>query len=270
MSGYVKLFSDIVESSIWDQDSDTCKVWITLLALSDADGYVRGSEGWLASKARVSEEKCRLALQSFHRPDDRSRTKDNDGKRIETLEDGWLILNYLAFRDRLSADARASSSRERVRRHRERYIALRNASSVTSSASASASVDDRIRGSVRERRTVTHFIKPTIEEIKLHGAKIGLPDYECEAFNNYYESNGWKVGKNPMKSWPHALANWKLKYQSNGPKQNQQPKVNQRNVGTYETTTDFAAAVAKRSVSSQMAEAKNGAQPPLKGLGNGI
>jgi hypothetical protein len=31
---------------------------------------------------------------------------------------------------------------------------------------------------------------------------------EAEKFVNYYESNGWKVGKNPMKSWGAAANNW--------------------------------------------------------------
>lgn len=119
MAGYVKLFSEIVDSSIWEEDSDTCKVWITLLALADQDGYVRGSEGWLAGKSRVSLGKCVLALRKFKEPDLRSRTEDNEGRRIEQLEDGWLILNYISFRDRLSADPKVVASRERVRKHRE-------------------------------------------------------------------------------------------------------------------------------------------------------
>jgi uncharacterized protein YdaU (DUF1376 family) len=31
---------------------------------------------------------------------------------------------------------------------------------------------------------------------------------EAEKFVNYYTSNGWRVGKNPMKSWTHAVNNW--------------------------------------------------------------
>ena len=31
---------------------------------------------------------------------------------------------------------------------------------------------------------------------------------EAEKFFNYYESNGWKVGKNPMKNWKAAANNW--------------------------------------------------------------
>jgi hypothetical protein len=31
---------------------------------------------------------------------------------------------------------------------------------------------------------------------------------EGEKFWNYYESNGWRVGRNPMKNWKAAAANW--------------------------------------------------------------
>jgi hypothetical protein len=31
---------------------------------------------------------------------------------------------------------------------------------------------------------------------------------EAEKFVNYYTSNGWRVGKNPMKSWQHAANTW--------------------------------------------------------------
>ena len=58
---------------------------------------------------------------------------------------------------------------------------------------------------------------PTLETIQLEASKIGLPDVEAEKFFCYYSSNGWRVGRNPMKSWPHALRHWKLNWQ---PKQN--------------------------------------------------
>ena len=137
--GYTKLFSDIIESSIWDEDAETRIIWVTLLALCNADGLVRGSVGWLAGKSRVSEAACRKALGKFESPDPQSRTPDNDGRRIETLEDGWLVLNYLMFRDRLSTNPKAIKTRERVRLHRERYNALRNTNGVTPGHSASAS-----------------------------------------------------------------------------------------------------------------------------------
>ena len=54
----------------------------------------------------------------------------------------------------------------------------------------------------------TRFQKPTLEQLNTKAALIGLSTTEVDKFWNYYESNGWKVGKNPMKSWPAALQNW--------------------------------------------------------------
>lgn len=34
------------------------------------------------------------------------------------------------------------------------------------------------------------------------------PAIEAERFMAYYESNGWRVGRNPMKSWGAAITNW--------------------------------------------------------------
>ena len=60
----------------------------------------------------------------------------------------------------------------------------------------------------------TRFAPPTLEAVKLQGAKIGLPDDQCIRFHAYYESNGWKVGKNSMKSWPAAMVNWRGGWQA--------------------------------------------------------
>jgi hypothetical protein len=58
--------------------------------------------------------------------------------------------------------------------------------------------------------------------INLDQAKI-----EAEKFVNYYESNGWKVGKNPMKSWGAAANTWLInsKQYAKGTTNNQ-PKLN--------------------------------------------
>lgn len=37
---------------------------------------------------------------------------------------------------------------------------------------------------------------------------LDIAKIEAEKFVNYYESNGWKVGKNQMKSWTAAANNW--------------------------------------------------------------
>ena len=51
------------------------------------------------------------------------------------------------------------------------------------------------------------FKKPTLDELN---NRISEMNYQVDAikFFNYYESNGWKVGRNKMKSWSSALATW--------------------------------------------------------------
>ncbi len=51
------------------------------------------------------------------------------------------------------------------------------------------------------------FIKPTVEEVRdyCQERKNGV---NPEKFVDYYESNGWKVGKNPMKDWKAAVRTW--------------------------------------------------------------
>jgi hypothetical protein len=56
------------------------------------------------------------------------------------------------------------------------------------------------------------LIKPSLEEVQRQAAKIGLPATEAEQFFFYYQSNGWRVGKNPMKCWLSAMAGWKLRW----------------------------------------------------------
>ena len=49
--------------------------------------------------------------------------------------------------------------------------------------------------------------RPTLEEVRAYISEKGYP-VDAERFYSYYESNGWKVGKNPMKNWKAAVATW--------------------------------------------------------------
>ena len=58
------------------------------------------------------------------------------------------------------------------------------------------------------------FIKPSIVEIKTYMTEIGMADVS-EKWFDYYESNGWLVGKNKMKNWRAAVRTWKSNNLSN-------------------------------------------------------
>lgn len=54
--------------------------------------------------------------------------------------------------------------------------------------------------------TPNKFKKPSIDEIKEY-ASTGYP-VDAERFYDHYESNGWKIGKVPMKDWKATVRNW--------------------------------------------------------------
>lgn len=118
MSGFVKLFSSITDSSIWGESPEVCKVWITMLAMSDSKGYVGASLPGLAARARVSIEATASALELFMSPDKYSRSQEFEGRRVEVADRGWLLLNYSAFRETRDLDLRREQNRVAKRKSR--------------------------------------------------------------------------------------------------------------------------------------------------------
>ena len=61
------------------------------------------------------------------------------------------------------------------------------------------------------------FKKPSLDEIREYclgrGNKV-----DPEQFYNFYESNGWKVGKNPMKDWRAAVRTWEKREKEVAPR----------------------------------------------------
>lgn len=74
-------------------------------------------------------------------------------------------------------------------------------------ATDTATVND-----IKVKRDV--FIKPSIVELKNYMLEIGMADIS-EKWFDYYESNGWLVGKNKMKNWKAAVRTWKNNNLSN-------------------------------------------------------
>lgn len=137
---YVKLDTSILDSSIWCESSDTCKVWITMLAMADQDGLVASTAPGIARRAGLSLETTRQALEILESPDPESKTPDNEGRRIERISGGYTLLNYCLYRKKDHTNA------ERQKRHRDRekernaVTPLREPLRNTCFASASASV----------------------------------------------------------------------------------------------------------------------------------
>ena len=97
---YTKLDSNIINSSIWLEDKDTKILWITMLAMSDQEGYVGAALPGLARNAGLSLEECGAALDKLMQPDPHSRSQFKEGRRVEKVDRGWNIINYKTYRDK--------------------------------------------------------------------------------------------------------------------------------------------------------------------------
>lgn len=120
MNGYTKLFGSIIASTIWREKTETKVVWITMLAMANKHGIVEASVPGLADMARVTVTEAQTALEIFSAPDTFSRTKDFEGRRIEAVDGGWVILNHAKYRSKMSLDERREYNRLKQQEFRER------------------------------------------------------------------------------------------------------------------------------------------------------
>ena len=68
-------------------------------------------------------------------------------------------------------------------------------------------INTDIKTSVAERKTASRFHLPTLQEVKDYCLQR-QNNVDAERFIDYYTSNGWRVGKNPMKDWKAAVRTW--------------------------------------------------------------
>lgn len=113
MDTWTPLFSKIVDSSLWLEPDHVRIVFITLLAKKDADFVVRGSAFNIAQWSKKTEKEVVDALRRLSSPDKkRLEPQPHEGRRIQKVEDGWLILNGKYYRELMVA------ANERARKRR--------------------------------------------------------------------------------------------------------------------------------------------------------
>jgi hypothetical protein len=117
---YNKLFQSILDSTIWLEPDPTRIVWLTLLASMDQDGYARfGSIDALAWRAHENADDTKKAVATLEAPEASSAHEGDDGRRIERVPGGWLVLNAAKYREIVRAEESRARNRERVEKHRQ-------------------------------------------------------------------------------------------------------------------------------------------------------
>jgi hypothetical protein len=184
-------------------------VWAYVIAHTNHESRVELNPMILSAVIGAPLAELDKAIETLCGPDPRSRSKEFEGRRL--IKEGEFLYHVPTF-ERYNQPDRKGARREYFRLKKQEQRAK-------SVAAAPADEPKPTPAQAPEPVKVSRksFVKPTLDEVLLLSAKAGLPDSEAEKFHAYYEANGWKVGRNPMKSWPAALTNWKLNYyNSNG------------------------------------------------------
>lgn len=162
-----------------------------------------------------------------------------DLELIEIKNDGTIVLPHVKSMIGCADD---SDNAKRQKRYRERKKAEKQGvlekryatESVTSNVTSNVThnitpvtnnnesieiekekeIDIDIKRNVKEK-TLSRFIPPTVEEVRAYCLERGN-NVDPEKFIAYYTSNGWKVGKNPMKDWRAAVITWERKDKTDG------------------------------------------------------
>lgn len=216
-------------------------IWIDVLSvmhLNDQSGILSGTFCQLAKILRTTPDNLQKAVEDL-----KATGSTNVTLWSRESHAGVTLINRRMRREWIAREhCRKRKSRSRV------------TPPVTPLSRPNHAVDVRSQKSeVRSQIYITppRFAPPSLEMVKLQCAKIGLPESEAESFVAHYESNGWKVGKNPMRSWTAAMINWRKNFQSNlfaygtgNPRRTE--RANPRNAGTIAPVTDYGAAARRK------------------------
>lgn len=91
-----------------------------------------------------------------------------------------------------------------------------------------------------EKKTASRFSAPTVDEVRAYAQEKGF-SIDPEHFVDYYTSNGWRVGRNPMKDWRATVRTWASRDRAQTPVQGAQSLgvgefINSKGIRTYGTS----------------------------------
>lgn len=183
-------------------------VWIKLITLAgktNDGGYVYISDNMPYTDEMLSVimnkplNTIRLALETFI--------------KLGMIENDVKGIYLVNFEKHQSLDKLAEireQNRLRAKKFREKQKLLE--SNVTETLCNALDIDkeediDKDIDIKKENNKRKKFNKPTLEEVQQYCNERNN-NINPEQFIDYYEANGWKVGKNAMKDWKAAIRTW--------------------------------------------------------------
>lgn len=146
---------------------------------------------------------------------------------LEKDDDYYIVSNFERHLGNGAKKRQQAAERKRKQRAKEKAI-LDNVTrdchanvtqNVTKKCDENVTIDKIREDKIREDKNILvsgdkspkrpKFKKPSVDEISNYLSDIGKANHqEAERIHDYYESNGWKVSRNPMKDWKAAVRGW--------------------------------------------------------------
>jgi predicted phage replisome organizer len=146
--------------------------------MNQIDSMLGYETEWAEKKRQQRDNKGTLEGQS---EDNVLKMSTQCPQSVPTLSDKRLENKRIDSRDRL---------KEKENKEREKKDTAQALTARTSSNS------------------VKKFSPPSLEELESYCKENKLEYVDAQKFMNYYQSNGWRVGRNPMKDWRAAARSW--------------------------------------------------------------
>lgn len=130
---FFPLDKGVVKSSLYLLGTPTeWKVWTHLMLTADPRTGSVDQEAWVIGRdTNIPEEDVEACLRTFESPDPRSRTKDDDGRKIRREGSKIFLINYMRFREKDHSTPRVKAWRERRKRSETDGNGTKRRSTVT-------------------------------------------------------------------------------------------------------------------------------------------
>ena len=218
MTGYTKLFGSIIASTIWSEDDQTRIVWITMLAMADKHGEVQASIPGLAKFSQVPIHAVEAALVKLKAPDAYSRTKERDGRRIEEIDGGWVILNHAKYRAKSDIGDRKEQARIRKQRQRKRHADVTQCHAMSRYVTKCHDIAEAEAEALAESGpNLPECNAPSVEEVIRVAQMEGLAEWKARDWFDEMSGCGW-IDHNlrPIRDWRSVMCRVRTKWEADG------------------------------------------------------
>ena len=203
----------VTSDAFLDMPATARCLYFMLAMMADDDGFVNAPRS-IMRQAGASLDDMNLLIAKRFVLTFQSGVVVIKHWRIHNLiqKDRYKETKYIEEKAQLALDQNNAYTEADLPMHPECIQAVSNAETQDRLGKDSLGKDSLDNADKPQR---TRFTPPTLEEVKAY-CQERSNGVDAERFVDYYNANGWRVGKNPMKDWKAAVRTWEKNGFSNG------------------------------------------------------